>query len=533
MRGRALIDAAERSRRRRCCSGRAASRCAATEVVLVAEGERARDGLGAPGPARAGRARPPGRLPGLDAARRADRRRRPDARQDAAGRARRARRSSPAAARSRSPSRRSCEHYGVNVVARARGRARRPGRRTSCALRRGRARQRARCCATPLRYRAELLRGRVPLRYRRIVVRAEGRERVEAVVHAAVDSRLARGGRQRGARRGRHALRRATGSSRRSSCSGVAGCALRYDEDLGGPVVVVDAWLRTTRPGRLRRRRRHRASQARTSPRTRAGSRRSGSSGTRRAAGADPAAARAQRRRFQRALSAHVPRRPRDLRARRRPDTVVCRCEEVARAELDAAIEATPDINVVKAFTRVTMGLCQGRNCQRQIAALIARAPRTRRSPTSRSRRRARRSGPCRSARSPTTRSRILGLFVVSVTRSLRRRADPRRAPGRDRRAGRRRRPRRHRPGLLPRPRGRRRGRCVERAELNREASGTNAGSFHFQIAIHQLDGARRRRRARAAARPTFGCSLEAARLWDDARGASSTARSTSTSPAA
>jgi sarcosine oxidase, subunit beta len=27
----------------------------------------------------------------------------------------------------------------------------------------------------------------------------------------------------------------------------------------------------------------------------------------------------------------------------------------------------------------------------------------------------------------------------------------------------------------------------VERAELNREASGTNAGSFHFQIAIHQL----------------------------------------------
>ncbi len=30
----------------------------------------------------------------------------------------------------------------------------------------------------------------------------------------------------------------------------------------------------------------------------------------------------------------------------------------------------------------------------------------------------------------------------------------------------------------------------LERAELNREASGTNAGSFHFQIAIHQLTGA-------------------------------------------
>jgi sarcosine oxidase, subunit beta len=29
----------------------------------------------------------------------------------------------------------------------------------------------------------------------------------------------------------------------------------------------------------------------------------------------------------------------------------------------------------------------------------------------------------------------------------------------------------------------------IERGELNREASGTNAGSFHFQIAIHQLTG--------------------------------------------
>ena len=30
----------------------------------------------------------------------------------------------------------------------------------------------------------------------------------------------------------------------------------------------------------------------------------------------------------------------------------------------------------------------------------------------------------------------------------------------------------------------------VERGELNREASGTNAGSLHLQIAIHQLAGA-------------------------------------------
>ena len=44
----------------------------------------------------------------------------------------------------------------------------------------------------------------------------------------------------------------------------------------------------------------------------------------------------------------------------------------------------------------------------------------------------------------------------------------------------------------------------LERAELNREASGTNAGSFHFQIAIHQLTGA--------------GWDADRARLLDDVR---------------
>jgi sarcosine oxidase, subunit beta len=54
----------------------------------------------------------------------------------------------------------------------------------------------------------------------------------------------------------------------------------------------------------------------------------------------------------------------------------------------------------------------------------------------------------------------------------------------------------------------------VERSELNREASGTNAGSFHFQIAIHQLterDAAGSHDRLLADVR----LLLEAARLWD------------------
>jgi D-hydroxyproline dehydrogenase subunit alpha len=54
------------------------------------------------------------------------------------------------------------------------------------------------------------------------------------------------------------------------------------------------------------------------------------------------------------------------------PTTTVCRCEEVTRERLDEAVRSAGDVGVVKGLTRAGMGLCQGRNCQRQIAALIA-----------------------------------------------------------------------------------------------------------------------------------------------------------------
>jgi glycine/D-amino acid oxidase-like deaminating enzyme len=52
----------------------------------------------------------------------------------------------------------------------------------------------------------------------------------------------------------------------------------------------------------------------------------------------------------------------------------------------------------------------------------------------------------------------------------------------------------------------------VERGELNREASGTNAGSFHFQIAIHQLTGAGDEERASVCRRRRL--HAEAAEVW-------------------
>jgi NADPH-dependent 2,4-dienoyl-CoA reductase/sulfur reductase-like enzyme len=57
------------------------------------------------------------------------------------------------------------------------------------------------------------------------------------------------------------------------------------------------------------------------------------------------------------------------------PDTVLCRCEEVTAAEVEAAVRRVgPDLEQVKAATRVSMGRCQGRNCLAPVADILARA---------------------------------------------------------------------------------------------------------------------------------------------------------------
>ncbi len=55
-------------------------------------------------------------------------------------------------------------------------------------------------------------------------------------------------------------------------------------------------------------------------------------------------------------------------------DTVVCRCEDVTRAEIEAAAaEGARDVNQLKAWTRCGMGPCQGRVCGDTASALLAR----------------------------------------------------------------------------------------------------------------------------------------------------------------
>jgi NADPH-dependent 2,4-dienoyl-CoA reductase/sulfur reductase-like enzyme len=56
------------------------------------------------------------------------------------------------------------------------------------------------------------------------------------------------------------------------------------------------------------------------------------------------------------------------------PETIVCRCEEVTAGEIiDNILAGSADPNTVKNLTRAGMGQCQGRNCARTVASLVAR----------------------------------------------------------------------------------------------------------------------------------------------------------------
>jgi len=227
-------------------------------------------------------------------------------------------------------------------------------------------------------YRARLARERVPLRHRRIVVRAEGDERVERVVHAAADAdwRVVPGTEEEV-----HADTLCVGYGFFPSVEllRLAGCEFGYEEDLGGPVVVRDDWLRTsvdgisaagdgtgvrgsyvaTDEGRL----------AALGAALDLGALPAGEAATR----AEPLRRRVARkeafRRTLRPLHTVGP----GIYELATDETVVCRCEELTVADLDRAIAGSTDLNAIKAVTRVAMGMCQGRSCQRHVAAAIAR----------------------------------------------------------------------------------------------------------------------------------------------------------------
>lgn len=88
---------------------------------------------------------------------------------------------------------------------------------------------------------------------------------------------------------------------------------------------------------------------------------------------AGPMAARARTSAFAGAVAGLMQARPAMV-AEIAPETVICRCEDVTRAEIEAAIASgAREINQLKHFTRCGMGPCQGRFCGETAAELLAR----------------------------------------------------------------------------------------------------------------------------------------------------------------
>ena len=59
-----------------------------------------------------------------------------------------------------------------------------------------------------------------------------------------------------------------------------------------------------------------------------------------------------------------------------RPDTILCRCEDVTRGAVDAAVAGgATTMSALKVVTRCGQGPCQGRTCERLVAARLPEEP--------------------------------------------------------------------------------------------------------------------------------------------------------------
>jgi D-hydroxyproline dehydrogenase subunit alpha len=226
-------------------------------------------------------------------------------------------------------------------------------------------------------YAVTLARHRIPVRNRSIVVAAHGTDRLEAVTVGRLD----RAGALRPATLQRirvDVLAVGYGFTPQHELALAAGCAVRTTADQTLAVSADDR-------------------QATTSPRVFAAGEITGVGGARlavaegilagaaaaQAAGAPAhgdsrrlhrlAALRDRARRFAAAMHAVYPV-PAAWMDNVRPDTIVCRCEEVTVADVHAAIDfGARDARTVKLLSRAGMGWCQGRQCGYATSCLLAR----------------------------------------------------------------------------------------------------------------------------------------------------------------
>ena len=221
-------------------------------------------------------------------------------------------------------------------------------------------------------YGAVLARHRIPLRHGWTVVAAHGADHVEAVTIARLDA----------------TWRRVPGTERRIEVDAVclgfgftanlelavaAGCELTTAPD-GGPAVTVGADQQTSTPGVFA------AGEvtgvAGAVPSTAEGEV-AGAAAAQYALGTAPnveaGSAVLQGQRLAQALARAYPVRD-GWKTWSTAETLVCRCEEVTRGELEdaAADRGLDDGRAMKLSSRAGLGMCQGRVCSRNVAALLA-----------------------------------------------------------------------------------------------------------------------------------------------------------------
>ena len=217
------------------------------------------------------------------------------------------------------------------------------------------------------KYQFHLISNRIPMTYRRIIISANGKDRVESVTHAKVDKNW----------------RVIPGTEKTvevdALCVGygffpsvelfrLLGCELAYEESRGGAVVKLDNWGATSVANVFGAGDGTGISGSYVAIAAELG-KISETSLTALATGFQKTFKR--RTKFQSAINNAYEIKS-GIYALADNKTVICRCESVTLENILPVLESTVDPSVVKAYTRCGMGLCQGRNCQRQISALIA-----------------------------------------------------------------------------------------------------------------------------------------------------------------
>jgi thioredoxin reductase/bacterioferritin-associated ferredoxin len=229
-------------------------------------------------------------------------------------------------------------------------------------------------------YRRTLWRHRVPLLFNHAIVAAEGTERVEAATLARLD---AQGVPIAGTERifDVDAVCLGYGLLPSLQLTAAFGCELRYDESLRWFVPRHDDQMGTSVPGVFVA---GDVTDPGGAPLAVAEGRVAGLAAAHQLGCLDARTlrqaltpAQAERRRLARlagALQRIYAFRP-GLAHLAQPTTVVCRCEEVSRGAVEAALAAgATDLHQIKLRSRVGMGYCQGRICAPLIAPIVARS---------------------------------------------------------------------------------------------------------------------------------------------------------------